>query len=159
MIQKKSLKDAIQNPEIISVVGGLLGEKVTLFFPVMQENVNDVAGWVRLVSLKNQGNFSRDCSVAEVHAVGYASIDYLIIILGIKHGPLPTPFIISEGGNYSYNIAYKKSETNTDIYIKIGNSKNLCIQKKWLTKSMELNIVSDSIEFIGAELPEGAVTI
>ena len=25
MIQKKSLKDAIQNPEIISVVGGLLG--------------------------------------------------------------------------------------------------------------------------------------
>ena len=24
MIQKKSLKDAIQNPEIISVVGGLL---------------------------------------------------------------------------------------------------------------------------------------
>lgn len=39
------------------------------------------------------------------------------------------------------------------------NSKNLCIQKKWLTKSVELNIVSDSIEFIGAELPEGAVTI
>ena len=26
MIQKKSLKDAIQNPEIISVVGGLLPE-------------------------------------------------------------------------------------------------------------------------------------
>ena len=25
MIQKKSLKDAIQNPEIISVVGGLIG--------------------------------------------------------------------------------------------------------------------------------------
>jgi hypothetical protein len=159
MIQKKSLKDAIQNPEIISVVGGLLGEKVTLSFPIMQENVNDVAGWVRLVSLKNQGSYSRDCSVIEVHAVGYASLTYLIILLGITHGPAPKPFIISEGGNFSYNIAYKKSEINTDVYIQIMNSKNLCIQKKWLTKSIELNIVSDSIEYIGAELPEGAVTI
>lgn len=29
MIQKKSLKDAIQNPEIISVVGGLIGVATT----------------------------------------------------------------------------------------------------------------------------------
>ena len=140
-------------------MGELLGEKVMLSFPVMQENVKDVTGWVRLVSLKNQGIYSRDCSVIEVHAVGYDSITYLIILLGISHGSSPTPFIISEGGNFSYNIAYKKSESNTDVYIKIMNSKNLCIQKKWLTKSVELNIVSDSIEFIGAELPEGAVTI
>nr|DAO25272.1 MAG TPA: putative tail fiber protein [Bacteriophage sp.] len=31
MIQKKSLKEAIQNPEIISVVGGLLGLNDTFF--------------------------------------------------------------------------------------------------------------------------------
>lgn len=118
----------------IEVVGELLGEKVMLSFPVMQENVKDVTGWVRLVSLKNQGSYSRDCSVIEVHAVGYASITYLIILLGISHGPSPTPFIISEGGNFSYNIAYKKSESNTDVYIKIMNSKNLCIQKKMVDK-------------------------
>lgn len=38
MIQKKSLKDAIQNPEIISVVGGLLGNATTDKDGLMKRN-------------------------------------------------------------------------------------------------------------------------
>ena len=49
MIQKKSLKDAIQNPEIISVVGGLIGiankDKGGLMSPFLYNSLFTFSGY------------------------------------------------------------------------------------------------------------------
>nr|DAX14871.1 MAG TPA: hypothetical protein [Bacteriophage sp.] len=156
MIQKKTLKEAIQNPEIISVVGGLLGEKVPMIFPRMSEN-NVKGGWLRLATIINRDAFSRDCSMMEVHFANYNCSNHAIILIGIRHGATPAPFLVCKGGNTSFKLAYKSSDSNTDIYIYFAQV-NSCIEKKWVTKSSILTIQNDNIEYIG-NLPDGATEI
>lgn len=140
----------------IEVVGGLLGEKVPMIFPRMSEN-NVKGGWLRLATIINRDAFSRDCSMMEVHFANYNCSNHAIILIGIRHGSYPAPFLVCKGGNTSFKLAYKSSDRNTDIYIYFAQV-NSCIEKKWVTKSSILTIQNDNIEYIG-NLPDGATEI
>lgn len=164
MIQKKSLKDAIQNPEIISVVGGLLdsNNKVPILFPDTKELFNGT-NWVHLTTIKNDGPYARISSMMQVQFGRYGADKQSILLLGISHSGYCLPFIVAFGtngkGDVGLKLAYYVNSSNntTSMYI-TTNLSNGAINKIWVTKNSGLNITNDDLSMVDT-LPEGAVEI
>ena len=123
----------------------------------MTEN-NSAGGWMKIATIGNGGNYSRNCSLMEVMATNYNAGTQLIAFIGITHGTSPTPFAVAKGGNGSYKIARKINGSTTDIYLYFGYA-NSCVEKIWVTKANDLSITDDVVTYVGKELPEGATDI
>lgn len=164
MIQKKSLKDAIQNPEIISVVGELLDvdNKIPIKFPTTSELFTGT-NWVHLTTIKNDDVFSRVSSIMQVQFGRYATEKQSVLLLGIAHSTTCTPYVIAlsvKGKvDVGLKLAYLTNDSNntTSIYI-TTNISNGAINKMWVTKYIGLSIVNDNLSKTDT-LPSGAVEI
>lgn len=164
MIQKKSLKEAIQNPEIISVVGGLLDvdNKIPIKFPATSELFTGT-NWVHLTTIKNDGAFTRVSSIMQVQFGKYGSEKQSILLLGISHSIKCIPYVIAlsvkDKVDVGLKLAYLTNDSNntTSIYI-TTNLSNGAINKMWISKYQKLIIVNDGLSKTDT-LPSGAVEI
>ena len=164
MIQKKSLKDAIQNPEIISVVGELLDvdNKIPIKYPLTTELFTGT-NWVHLTTIKNDDVFARVSSIMQVQFGRYATEKQSVLLLGIAHSTTCTPYVIAlsvKGKvDVGLKLAYLTNDSNntTSIYI-TTNISNGSINKMWVTKYIKLSIVNDNLSKTDT-LPSGAVEI
>ena len=164
MIQKKSLKDAIQNPEIISVVGGLLDvdNKIPIKFPITSEQFTGT-NWVHLTTIKNDGAFARVSSIMQVQFGRYGTDRQSVLLLGIAHCTICIPYVIAlsvkDKVDVGLKLAYLTNDSNntTSIYI-TTNLSNGAINKMWVTKYIGLSIVNDDLSKTDT-LPSGAVEI
>jgi hypothetical protein len=112
MIQKKSLKDAIQNPEIISVVGGLL--------PIVSKDSNG------LVSRSNYQSFPKNYSIngnkyakiIQHSTMGAWNVTFIDIfaVRGLGGNPGRIIVAISSDSSSKKNISIVKSG-NPDIRV------------------------------------------
>ncbi len=102
MIQKKSLKDAIQNPEIISVVGGLIG--VFKFHNITGYDVNDLNLENGTYGINKDGGATLNCPKDIVYGT-------LIHFVGIGISP--------------------KFATNNGIQIAISTTKKIAFRLLW----------------------------
>lgn len=166
MIQKKSLKDAIQNPEIISVVGGLLdvNNKVPIKFDTNRELFNG-KNWVHLATIKNDYDvYSRTCSMMQVQFGKFSNQGQGILLLGIAHNAVSVPFVVALGmKDKSWDVGlklayYNNSNDNTTSFYITTNLAYGVVGKIWITKYTILNIINDNLSSIDT-LPEGAVEI
>lgn len=164
MIQKKSLKDAIQNPEIISVVGELLDvdNKIPIKFPGTSELFTGT-NWVHLTTIKNGYVYDRCSSIMQVQFGRYNADKQSILLLGISHSNICFPFVVALGtkdkGDVGLKLAYyyNSNDKTTSIYI-TTNLTNGAVGKIWVTKYLSLNIINDDLSRVDT-LPEGAVEI
>ena len=164
MIQKKSLKDAIQNPEIISVVGELLDvdNKIPIKFPITSEQFTGT-NWVHLTTIKNNGAFARVSSIMQVQFGRYGTDRQSVLLLGIAHSTICIPYVIAlsvkNKVDVGLKLAYLTNDSNntTSIYI-TTNLSNGAINKMWVTKYIGLSIVNDDLSKTET-LPSGAVKI
>ena len=164
MIQKKSLKDAIQNPEIISVVGGLLDvdNKIPIKFPITSEQFTGT-NWVHLTTIKNDGAFARVSSIMQVQFGRYGTDRQSVLLLGIAHSTKCIPYVIAlsvkDKVDVGLKLAYLTNDSNntTSIYI-TTNLSNGAINKMWMSKYQYLIIVNDDLSKTDT-LPSGAVEI
>ena len=164
MIQKKSLKDAIQNPEIISVVGELLDvdNKIPIKFPITSEQFTGT-NWVHLTTIKNDGAFARVSSIMQVQFGRYGTDRQSVLLLGIAHSTICIPYVIAlsvkDKVDVGLKLAYLTNDSNntTSIYI-TTNLSNGAINKMWVTKYIGLSIVNDDLSKTDT-LPSGAVEI
>ena len=164
MIHKKSLKDAIQNPEIISVVGGLLdsNNKVPIIFPDTKELLNGT-NWVHLTTIKINNMYSRVSSIMQVQFGRYGADKQSVLLLGITHSTECIPYVIALSVNNKVDVglklAYLTNDSNntTSIYI-TTNLSNGAINKMWMSKYQNLIIVNDDLSKTDT-LPSGAVEI
>ena len=164
MIQKKSLKDAIQNPEIISVVGELLDvdNKIPIKFPITSEQFTGT-NWVHLTTIKNDSAFARVSSIMQVQFGRYATDKQSVLLLGIAHSTICIPYVIAlsvkDKVDVGLKLAYLTNDSNntTSIYI-TTNISNGAINKMWVTKYIRLSIVNDDLSKTDT-LPSGAVEI
>lgn len=164
MIQKKSLKDAIQNPEIISVVGELLDvdNKIPIKFPITSEQFTGT-NWVHLTTIKNDGAFARVSSIMQVQFGRYGTDRQSVLLLGIAHSTICIPYVIAlsvkDKVDVGLKLAYLTNDSNntTSIYI-TTNLSNGAINKMWVTKYIRLSIVNDDLSKTDT-LPSGAVEI
>ena len=164
MIQKKSLKDAIQNPEIISVVGELLDvdNKIPIKFPITSEQFTGT-NWVHLTTIKNDSAFARVSSIMQVQFGRYGTDRQSVLLLGIAHSTKCIPYVIAlsvkDKVDVGLKLAYLTNDSNntTSIYI-TTNLSNGAINKMWMSKYQYLIIVNDDLSKTDT-LPSGAVEI
>ena len=113
MIQKKSLKDAIQNPEIISVVGGLIG------------TVNSSKDGL----MPKDGFIERDYTVTNDYPVKDI-VDPGVYYISGSYSLEDIP----SGWNSSLLLCYRAINANIHLIINLKTSK-MCTQTKLTSES------------------------
>ena len=128
MIQKKSLKDAIQNPEIISVVGGLLPEATNENKGLMSTYksqysnilIQPSAGSTRYVKIASIHKINTEGVYSHLSALIIGGNNYVghtavsIVSLYDHMGSMKTTINKLIGVN---NIGYVKNGDSIDIYV------------------------------------------
>lgn len=146
-------------------MGGLLdvNNKVPIKFNTNRELFNG-KNWVHLATIKNDYDaFTRTSSMMQVQFGGYNSGKQSILLLGISHSTICTPFVVALGtkdkGDVGLKLAYyyNSNDKTTSIYI-TTNLANGAVGKIWVTKYATLNIINDDLSNIDT-LPEGSVEI
>ena len=127
MIQKKSLKDAIQNPEIISVVGGLIGVAT-----------DDKDGLMPQGSYRKRNQLSGDIDLNEIMDNGYYSLSSLSGKTNFPEGFGGYGVLEVINPNYDKNNAFciqilRDYGNNTFIRMKGGLGANY-VWNSWVVK-------------------------
>lgn len=164
MIQTKTLKEALKDPGVIEVVGGLLDvdNKIPIKFPDTSEQFTGT-NWVHLTTIKNKGVYARVSSIMQVQFGRYGADRQSVLLLGIAHGKTCTPYVIALGTKDKVDVGLKlayyfnSNDNTTSIYI-TTNLTNGAVGKIWVTKYTALNIINDDFSKVDT-LPEGAVEI
>ena len=160
MIQKKSLKEAIQNPEIISVVGGLLPEanisSKGLMSP-LQSNINSIIdiknltddNYYKILSISNSDILSVKFLVARGNSIVYYS---LFAYFG---GNGLVTSVVKTGNDYSvdlefyyaknvdrYDFIYRRKSNHSGVFkIECTNKINELYNEKLLEKPSDAVLI------------------
>lgn len=146
-------------------MGGLLdvSNKVPIKFNTNREFFTGT-NWVHLTTIKNDYDaFTRTSSMMQVQFGQYNSVKQSILLLGISHSTICTPFVVALGtkdkGDVGLKLAYyyNSNDKTTSIYI-TTNLVNGAVGKIWVTKYATLNIINDDLSSID-KLPEDAVYV
>lgn len=145
-------------------MGGLLdsNNKVPIIFPGTGELFNGT-NWVHLTTIKNDGPYDRTSSMMQVQFGRYNTDRQSVLLLGIAHSTICTPFVVALGtkdkGDVGLKLAYyyNRNDKTTSIYI-TTNLANGAVGKIWVTKYAILNIINDDLSRVDT-LPAGAVEI
>ena len=120
--------------------------------------------WVHLATIKNDYDaFTRTSSMMQVQFGRYNSEKQSILLLGISHSTICTPFVVALGtkgkGDVGLKLAYyRNSNDNTTSFYITTNLTYGVVGKIWVTKYATLNIINDDLSNIDT-LPEGSVEI
>lgn len=119
MIQKKSLKDAIQNPEIISVVGGLIGKATSSkdgLLPKTLSCISNISS--KIIKIKFPDSFT-SWSFIVSGSYNYSPFLYIVSISDSKG------VLISNNINNNILFYIANDNTNLVIYPKSLNNCNI----------------------------------